>query len=293
VKATHNLKVLSPAKINLFLHITGKRDNGYHELYSLMTCISLYDKILFSFNTPGINISCSSVDIPDDKTNLAYMAADCFYKKITSGKIKVKPCVSIHIDKVIPVGAGLGGGSSNAASVLKTLNNYYDKPFTDKELMIMGLKLGADVPFFISAKPSIATGIGEKLSRYKDIFPYQVIVVYPGFKVSTIKIFKKFKFNLTKEKKTFKGTCFQGNGFSVGKYLINDLEKVTVSMHHEISSIKQTLMDNGAEGALMSGSGSSVFGLYTKRETALPAYMKLSDIGLEYGWQVNLVNIIN
>ena len=293
MKTNYSFKILSPAKINLCLHITGKRDDGYHELYSLMSCISLYDKLFFSFDNHGINISCSNFDVPKDNTNLAYKAAECFYNEMMFKGFSVIPSVDIYIDKIIPIGAGLGGGSSNAASVLKELNRYYGNPFTIKELMVIGLQIGADVPFFIYEKSSIATGIGEKLTFYNGSLPYFIIVVYPGFKVSTIKIFKKFKFSLTKEKKLSTYTKLQDDDFDVELHLINDLEDVTGLMHSEIFFVKNILLKNEAKGALMSGSGSSVFGIYTTKRSALSAYERISDIGKNHGWQVYLVNILN
>ena len=141
------MKILSPAKINLFLQVTGKRPDGYHELFSLMCCLDLFDVIYLQFSGRHIELESDCLQIPLDETNIAHKAATLFLKKldITDG-------LSIRIEKSIPVAGGLGGGSSNAASILLGLNQQYGFPFSDGELMSMGLELGADVPFFIFKK---------------------------------------------------------------------------------------------------------------------------------------------
>ena len=146
------MKLLSPAKINLFLQVTGKRPDGYHELFSLMCCVDLFDTILLQFDFKNIRIESPHPQIPLDETNLAYRAAAVFFKALN-----VNDGLKIIIDKSIPIAAGLGGGSSNAASVLKGLNRHYGYPFSRNQLMSMGLDLGADVPFFIFGKPALAS----------------------------------------------------------------------------------------------------------------------------------------
>lgn len=287
-----DVKVSSPAKINLFLHITGKRSDGYHELNSLMTCVGLYDTISFSFDQPDIRVGCTDPDIPNDQTNLAWMAVDVFYEKFIAQNHGVRSGVHIDIEKKIPSGAGLGGGSSNAATVLRELNIYHGNPFSHKDLRALGLFLGADVPFFIDGTPAIATGVGEKLHEYKGLPSFYIILVYPGFKVSTAKVYKKFKFGLTKPQNTISNTRLKKYCFNACEHLINDLEDVTASMHPEISLIKQNLIRLGAMGALMSGSGSSVFGLYTDKTEALSAYERMVHAGQSCGWQIHLVDMI-
>ena len=148
-----NLK--SPAKINLFLAVTGKRPDGYHNLSTLMCCIGLYDSILLSFGKKQTTVRCDHPNVPEDHTNLAHRAAKLF---LDTAKIHEE--IHIVIDKKIPVGAGLGGGSSNAAAVLKGLNTFYDSPLSDNTLIKLAKSLGADVPFFIFGKPAHAAGIG-------------------------------------------------------------------------------------------------------------------------------------
>ena len=257
------MKILSPAKINLFLQVTGKRLDGYHELFSLMCCIDLCDIIMLEFCLKNIAIESSHPQIPLDETNLAHRAAAVFFQTLN-----VNDGLKIFIDKSIPVAAGLGGGSSNAASVLKGLNQHYGYPFSRNQLMSMGLWLGADVPFFLFGKPALASGIGEKLEAYAEPLPFHIVVVYPGFKVSTREVFQNLNLGLTKGEKKITKTLFKKSGFDAGLHLCNDLEKVTASKYPVITSIKEQLLTWGASGALMSGSGPSVFGLFSDSHTA-------------------------
>ena len=257
------MKLLSPAKINLFLQVTGKRPDGYHELFSLMCRVDLFDTILLQFDFKNIRIESSHPQVPLDETNLAYRAAAVFFKALN-----VNDGLKIIIDKSIPIAAGLGGGSSNAASVLKGLNQHYGYPFSRNQLMSMGLGLGADVPFFIFGKPALASGIGEKLEAYTGTLPYHFVVVNPGFMVSTGEVFQNLNLGLTKREKKIKKPFSVKIGFDPGLHLYNDLEIVTASEHPVITSIKEQLLTYGALGALMSGSGPTVFGLFSDFHTA-------------------------
>ncbi|MFO7665397.1 MAG: 4-(cytidine 5'-diphospho)-2-C-methyl-D-erythritol kinase [Desulfobacterales bacterium] len=276
------MQILSPAKINLFLHISGKRPDGYHELLTLMYCVTLYDILSIDTGYKNISISCTDPEIPTDEKNHAYRAADIFLKKIDK-----KEGVKIHIDKKIPAGAGLGGGSSNAAAVLSGLNNLFGNPFPLSEIMRMGLEIGADVPFFLFKKPALATGIGDKLEKYDFIMPYKVLIIYPGFGVSTKDIYNNLNLRLTNCKKKLKNDPFKRK-FSL-ELLCNDLETVTASRHPEIIEIKEALLKMGARGSLMSGSGSSVFGLFPDYNSAIIAKKALS---MNCGWQVFLADAI-
>ena len=209
--------------------------------------------------------------VPEDRTNLAWRAADLFFTQLGT-----PATVRIAIDKQIPVAAGLGGGSSNAAAVLKALNRRYGTPFSHEALMEMGLALGADVPFFIFGKPAIARGVGEKLSPYEGIDPLTVLLIAFDFSVSTADVYKNLNLGLTKCKKINKSSLLKKQDCDVAHYLCNDLETVTTSMHPEISTAKKSLLDQGASGALMSGSGPTVFGLFSDAEKAERAKVSLS-----------------
>ena len=261
------MKLLSPAKINLFLHITGRRPDGYHNLVTLMCCISLYDTVLLAFGVKKTSVFCADPEIPEDETNLAFSAANLFLKAINKNE-----GVEISINKQIPVAAGLGGGSSNAAAVLLGLNRYYGHPFSRDELMSMGLSIGADVPFFIFQKPAVATGIGERLEAYEGLEPFQILLVCPGFSVSTAEVYKDMNLGLIKCKKKIKFTSFKKHRFDVKCHLCNDLEIVTASKYPDIIAAKEALLSHGAIGTLMSGSGPAVFGIFPDFDKAQIAY---------------------
>ena len=271
------MRVKSPAKINLFLHVTGRRPDGYHNLVSLMCGVSLYDEIrLAPASGPGISVDCDHPAVPVDETNLAHKAASLFFSTLERRPLFPRAGASegllIAIKKKIPVAAGLGGGSSNAAAVLKTLNQLFDRPFSSASLNEMGLSIGADVPFFLCGRPAIAQGVGEQLSLYEKLKDYTVILVCPEFPVSTAWVYKNLNLRLTKCKKELTNFPFGAPVFSVAKHLCNDLETVTTTRHPEILQIKRKLMTLNAEGALMSGSGPTVFGIFSDPEKAASAY---------------------
>jgi 4-diphosphocytidyl-2-C-methyl-D-erythritol kinase len=265
------MKILSPAKINLFLHVFGKRPDGYHELCSLMCRVTLFDEISLQIGAgKNIEIDCSHPHVPADDTNLAHRAAHLFQKRLDSAR-----GVKISLRKKIPVSAGLGGGSSNAASLLMGLNRYYGRPFSREQLMEMGLTLGADVPFFIFQKPAVATGIGEKLTAYEKTLPYKILLLNQGINVSTAETYQNLNFGLTNDQKNPTNDCLKLTPFDPARHLSNDLERVTVAKYPEIGLAKKRLLSLGAAGALMSGSGPTVFGLFDNAETAKSARQRL------------------
>ncbi len=282
------IELKSPAKINLFLSITGKRDDGYHLLFSLMSPITLYDTLHINPEAPEFRIECHHPHVPSDDSNLAMKAARIFYAAVQSKFGASYGCAEIYLDKHIPVGAGLGGGSSNAAAVLLGLNRFFDHPFDLSTLMSMGLELGADVPFFVNGKPAVATGIGERLEYYPWLKNYFVLLIYPGFLISTAKVYKNLNLRLTKCKKKIKKASFKNEKFNPDQHMCNDLEGVATIMHPQLSVIKNKLISLGASGALMSGSGSSVFGLFSEQKKAQVAYEALNN---ESGWQIYLVEL--
>ncbi len=266
------MKILSPAKINLFLRVRGKRPDGYHELFSLMCCITLFDEILLHIDTGNlITLECSHPGVPSDATNLAHRAACLFQQKLGSSR-----GIDIRLTKNIPVAAGLGGGSGNAASVLLALNTVYENPFSRAQLMEVGLVLGADVPFFIFQKPAIATGIGDVLDHFEGELPYHFLLLYPEISVSTAEIYQNLNLTLTKDEKKPTSTHLKLTRFEPARHLTNDLETVTANKHPEIGMLKERLLAQGAIGALMSGSGPTVFGLFNDIETAKSAKQALS-----------------
>ncbi len=278
------MKILSPAKINLFLHVKGKRSDGYHELFTLMCPVKLFDTVSLIFDADKTVVSCAEPDVPEDETNLAYRAAKLFFKTL-----KINECVEISIDKNIPVAAGLGGGSSNAAAVFLGLNRYYNNPFSRDELIDMGFLIGADVPFFIFQKPATATGVGEKLEICKGLPNFYILLVYPGFSVSTADVYKNLNLGLTNCDKKLKYPQLNFQDLDLEHYLCNDLETVTASKYPEIVVVKEELMRHGAKGALMSGSGPSVFGLFSDAEKAEKVKLFLAE---NDRWKVYLTEMI-
>jgi len=272
------MKILSPAKINLFLQITGKRQNGYHDLFTLMCRISLYDTVSLSFGTKYTTVSCNNPEVPEDENNLAVRAANLFFKTIRKNE-----GVKIGLEKQIPVAAGLGGGSSNAASVLLGLNRYYGQPLTQNKLMSIGLSIGADIPFFIFRKPATASGIGEKLEAYEGLKPFQILLVCPKLAVSTKEIYKNLSLELTKCKKKLENMVFKKKIFDIKKHLCNDLEEITASICPDVNKAKEALLSNGAIGALMSGSGPAVFGIFPDFDKAQIAYNALLN---KHNWRL-------
>lgn len=286
------MRIDSPAKINLLLQVLGKRPDNYHDIFTLMCCIGLYDTLTLVFGASQgsdggdghIAVSCTAPGVPQDASNLAHRAARLFFQRLC-----IRDSVAISITKKIPVGAGLGGGSSNAAAVLKGLNTHYGNPLTTDELMKIGREIGADVPFFIFQRPAIGAGIGDVLEPFSGLTPFQVVLIYPGFGVSTADVYKKMNLGLTKCKNKFKKNPFKQGYFEPARHLCNDLESITASEYPEIMEAKRALVRQGAIGALMSGSGSSVFGLFSDRCLAKQAEKTLSR---KRNWQVHLADLL-
>ena len=279
------MKILSPAKINLFLQVKGRRPDGYHELVTLMSPISLYDVMTFNFETEGISVGCDSPDVPDNEDNLAFKAASLFFNRLPVAHRDHPGSggVSIFIEKQIPVAAGLGGGSSNAGRTLLLLNQSYGKPFSAVEMNHMGLAIGADVPFFLQEKPAVATGIGECLEAYGGLQVVPMVVVCPDIPVSTAAVYKKLNLGLTNCGKKLRNFFSDTSTFDFKRYLCNDLETVAISEYPVISDIKRQLLRAGADAALMSGSGPAVFGIYSDSRKARRACERLS---AHYRWRL-------
>jgi 4-diphosphocytidyl-2-C-methyl-D-erythritol kinase len=275
----------SPAKINLYLEITGTRPDGYHTLISLLCAIGLYDSIHLAFGKDRIRVACSDPNVPRDETNLAFRAARLFLDAS-----RIQEGVQIEIDKSIPVGGGLGGGSSNAAAVLMGMNAYYGSLYSKKQLCRMGQRLGADVPFFIFGGPAVATGIGEVLKPFNKLISYPILIIYPSIAVSTAEVYRKLNLPLTKNKKINTNTIFKMNWEQNAPALLrNDLEAAASTLCPDIQTAKQALLTSGASGALMTGSGSCVFGLFEHMDQAQRAYRVISSDCPK--WQVFVTRI--
>ncbi|MGB5685090.1 MAG: 4-(cytidine 5'-diphospho)-2-C-methyl-D-erythritol kinase [Candidatus Electrothrix sp.] len=272
---TTQITLRAPAKINLSLKILGKRADGYHELETLMQKIALYDELELNLTAePGVRIHCSNAELPTDENNIAIRAAQLFLKETGNSS----QGIHIALKKNIPIAAGLGGGSSNAAAVLNGLNQLLQTACSPEQLAEMGVQIGADVPLFIYDFPAaLATGIGERLVPVPSLTDYHILLVNPGILVSTQWAFQAFSSTtrtiaLTANQKAFTLPCskksrqnFPLEGvqkFTIPDDLENDLEQVTAVRYPVIQNLKDRLLSSGAAGAMMSGSGSTVFGLF-------------------------------
>jgi len=264
---------LSPAKVNLHLRVLGKRRDGFHDISTLMQRISLYDEMIFSPAVHGITLSCPGSAIPENDNNIVYRAADALLSRLSHS-----PGIHITIKKNIPVAAGLGGGSSNAATALVTINDLMDFHYNTDDLMKIGTKLGADVPFFIFGKTAWASGIGDRLRTAENIPPLWFVLINPGFEISTKMIYENLNLRLTKRAVNYKCPELY-TADDIVKGLHNDLERVTLVLHPILRYFKNILVQNGALGALMSGSGPTVMGIFTDEEGAIKAEKALENAG--------------
>jgi 4-diphosphocytidyl-2-C-methyl-D-erythritol kinase len=256
-----SLSLLAPAKINLFLLIKGRRSDGYHLIFTMFQKISLWDEIELSVGQgekKRIYLECPDNKLISGPDNLAYQAAELFLEKAG-----LDLAVEILLRKRIPIGGGLGGGSSDAASVLKGLNELAGFPFNGASLHLLGCSLGADVPFFLLEAPAaVGRGIGTELEVVNVPHGWYVLV-YPGFSVSTRWAYENYV--LTGQDQD---TIFDALEVIQAAMWRNDLEKVITGKYPEIGRIKAELMALGAEAALMSGSGSTVLGSFLSQEEA-------------------------
>ncbi len=268
----NELSLRAPAKINLCLSVLGKRPDGYHEVEMLMQAVGLYDEVTVRLSDRGISVRCDSDAIPGGEGNIAYRAAR--EMQDLSGRT---PGIAIEIKKNIPVAAGLGGGSSDAAAVLVACNRLLGTGLTRERLAEIGTRLGMDVPFFLYGPTALARGRGEVLTTVPSPPKFWVLLVNPGFETPTAWVYKNLSFGLTK-----KGDCTNIAGLKVSQIagsLHNDLETVTASAHREIGEMERALLDAGALGVLMSGSGPTVFGIFEAETACREAVGKLQTKG--------------
>ena len=279
------LSLKSYAKINLCLYVLKEREDGYHEIFSVMQAIDLYDQLTLHKTEKGIVIECGHPDVPKDEKNLAYQAADLLFKeKNFQGGVR------IDIEKKIPVSAGLGGGSSNAAFTLKGINQLFDLKLSFQKLHSLGSRIGSDVPFFLYSGQAVAQGRGEKIlpiSLYRD---YWLVLVCPNLMISTERVYGDVKIDLTEDKSFINlEICDNKDGFfRTLTQFHNDLEKVVVNRYAMISQIKETLEKFGAIKSSMSGSGPTVYGVFEKKSQAEEVTKRLS----EGDWQIFLTQPI-
>ena len=286
-----SVKIRAPAKINLGLRVVGQRVDGYHLLDTIMVPVSLYDDIQIKksarkarSSSSRLTVICDNSAVPSNEGNIVFRAANLIIKENS-----IREFVTIHIKKRIPIGAGLGGGSSDAAATLIGMNSLFRLNYSTGHLKRRAYGLGADVPFFIDRRPARARGIGERLTPI-DTLPWNwAVIVYPGFPVATSWVYRKFAAKLTKPMANTSIISPLRKSSGQQRLLVNDLESVTLARYPRIAVLKEELIAEGAAGALMSGSGSAVFGLFDSRGNAARA---LSRLQKEDGVETFLVRLL-
>jgi 4-diphosphocytidyl-2-C-methyl-D-erythritol kinase len=268
--------VRAPAKVNLYLDVVGKRKDGYHEISTLFLKIRLADKLYFKKIKKGIKLSCTGIPVPTDSSNLVYKAALLMQQAGKTGQ-----GVHIRMVKNIPVGAGLGGGSSDAAATLRGLNRLWKLWLPEKTIFRLGARLGADVPFFLLKETAAwGRGRGDRLTPVKLLKKFWFVLIKPAFAISTKEIYSGITGNLTKKKNDVKLLVHALNNYDVtvvGKLLYNRLETVAFKRYSSLTRFKKMLSALGVRAVLMSGSGSVIFGLLDAQEKALCVQRQLCD----------------
>ncbi len=257
------LEKKSPCKVNLLLNILGKRADGFHELETVMHPVNLFDELSFARVTRGFHLTCSDPSLPTDAGNLVHRAAMSFLHRT-----EIRDGVRIHLEKRIPLAAGLGGGSGNAATTLLGLNELFGKPLSVKVLNEIAVTLGSDVPFFLQPRPALGTGRGENIQSL-DFFPAMqgaaILLIHPGFGISTPWAYQ----NLVRFPSALNGTPGRAQKLisllqsaelrAAAKEFYNSLEAPALEKYPLLALFQEFLRENGAAGTLMSGSGSTTF----------------------------------
>lgn len=266
------LEKLSPCKVNLLLNILGKRPDGFHDLETVFHPVNFCDRLTFTRSGVGIQLTCSDVTLPTDATNLVHRAATQFF-----AATKISDSVHIHLEKYIPMAAGLGGGSGNAATTLLGLNELFDRPLELPQLHAIAATLGSDVNFFLQSKPALATGRGEQVTPLED-FPAlrgaSFFLIHPGFGISTPWAYRE----LARFPAAQKGTPGRaqklitllqaGDLGAASREFYNSLEAPALEKYPVLALYQEFLRAHGAAATLMSGSGSTTFAIFQNPTTA-------------------------
>lgn len=255
------------AKINISLDVAGKRPDGYHEMVMPMQTVSLCDELSIRFEGEGVRARSNLRYVPGDERNLAVRAAKRYLEAVGKGQQGLR----IELQKSIPVGAGMGGGSADAAAVLRALNRAYDERLSREELTALAAAIGSDVAFCLIGGTMLATGRGEELSELPPLPPCTIVIVKPSFSISTPELFKKLDrapVRIHPDTAGLVAALEQGDLPGVCRRLYNVFEDVSDRRMRSIRQIKSGLLDGGALGAVMTGTGSAVFGLFSDAEAA-------------------------
>lgn len=274
--------ICAHAKINLTLDVTGKREDGYHFVSMVMQSVGLHDVVTVSAHTGSgdIVVATDQAALPNDRSNLCWRAAEQFFAQTGI----VNDGVRVEVQKNIPVAAGMAGGSTDAAAVLFLLNRLYETGLSQQQLCDIGLQLGADVPFCLCGGTMLAEGIGEKLTRLPDAPSPIVLLCKPPVGVSTPEIYRALDdCEIVKHPDTaaMQQAIADRDTVRMAQLLENVMQPVTAQRRPEILKIRQTMLDGGAMGSIMSGSGPTVFGLFSEQKAAETVYHALKKTYLD------------
>lgn len=290
-----HLSLKAYGKINLGLDVLRRRDDGYHEVRMIMQTVGIYDRIdLIYKETPGITVETNLYYLPDNENNLVYKAA-----KLLMDEFHVQKGVHIRLRKYIPVAAGMAGGSSDAAAVLFGVNKMFSLGLTTEQMMDRGVKIGADVPYCVMRGTALSEGIGEILTPLPVPPQCQVLIAKPGISVSTKFVYENLHANELRLEQHpdidgMMEAIKQKDLYGIAGRFGNVLENVTIPAYPVIQEIKDLMLEQGAVGALMSGSGPTVFGLFTNPKAAAKAHEEMRfGAGAELAKQVYLTNFYN
>ncbi|NSW92229.1 MAG: 4-(cytidine 5'-diphospho)-2-C-methyl-D-erythritol kinase [Firmicutes bacterium] len=278
--SAQSIELKARAKINLSLDVTGKRQDGYHNIKTIMQTIELYDRVIISVAEKGIEVKCDCGKVPPGKGNIAYKAAELFIERYG-----IDRGVKIIIEKNIPVASGLAGGSADAAAVIKGMDRLFECGADEEDLIYLGRNIGADVPFCIKGGTVLAEGIGDVLTELVQLPRTYILIVSPDIEVSTRWVYESLnirKISKRPDMELLLESIRKGRIDLLAKNMVNVLETVTASKYTVINIIKEKLKELGALGSIMSGSGPSVFGIFTDKQTADKAYKML----MYNGWNV-------
>ena len=288
--SNNDISLKALAKINLGLDVVRRREDGYHEVRMIMQTIYLYDRLdIKRTQEPGIQIQTNLSFLPVNENNLIYKAA-----KLLMDEFSITDGVSVKLDKRIPVAAGMAGGSTDAAAMLIGVNRLFSLGLTKRQLMERGVQIGADVPYCIMRGTALAEGIGEELSPLPPMVKCPVLIAKPSISVSTKFVYQNLKLDDTTihpDIDRLIDDIKAKNLHDIAAHMGNVLETVTIPNYPVIDEIKKHMLSNGAVGAMMSGSGPTVFGLFDDEDTAKKAYkaMRSSDLAR----QVYLTSVYN
>ncbi len=266
------------AKINLGLDVVGRLENGYHEVKMIMQTVGIYDVLTLTKIPNGIVVTTDNGELPTDDNNLIYKAA-----RLMLEKYNIAQGVSIHLEKNIPIAAGMAGGSTDAAGTFLGMNELFELGASEEELRELGVKVGADVPYCIMGGTALAEGIGEKLTRLPVPPDCYLLVAKPEINVSTKYVYEHLDAEGVEKHPDIDGmieAIEKGSLEGVVERLGNVLEVVTVKKYTIINDIKKVMVDGGALGSLMSGSGPTVFGIFSDVEVAQKVADKIAKMGL-------------